>query len=120
MQNPHGLMHKCCKCFSLWALTEAILHIIVPIFLESIGSYVKNTLGELVKINKPHNIQNITGYVTSTTQFSVRFFFFCFSFVSLFLGIHDVEAYYRTIGKSWLLCNKFAAIKVGMGARPQQ
>lgn len=56
------------------ALTQAILHIIVPIFLESIGSYVKNTLGELVKINKPHNIQNITGYVTSTTQFNVRVF----------------------------------------------
>lgn len=67
-------MHKCWKCFGLWALTQAILHIIVPIFLESIGSYVKNTLGELVKINKPHNIQNITGYVTSTTQFNVRVF----------------------------------------------
>lgn len=99
------------------ALTQDILHIIVPIFLESDGSYVKLIVGELVKINKPHNIQTITGYVTSTTQFNVRFFFV---FVSLFVGIHDVEAYYSTIGKSWLLCNKFAAVKVGMGARPQQ
>lgn len=79
LQDPHGLMHKCWKCCCLWALTQDILHIIVPIFLESIGSYVKLIVGELVKINKPHNIQNITGYVTSTNQFSVRFFllFFC-------------------------------------------
>lgn len=52
---------------------------------------MKLIVGELVKINKPHNTQNMTGYVTSTTQFNVRFF--C-SFVSLFFGIHDVEAYY--------------------------
>lgn len=108
-------MHKCWKCFGLWALTQAILHIIVPIFLESIGSYVKNTLGELVKINKPHTEQNRVCDQHHTVQRQSFLFF-----VSVFLGIHDVEAYYRTIGKSWLLCNKFAAVKVGVGARPQQ
>lgn len=47
------------------ALTQAILDLIVHIDLEFERSYVKHIDVEIHKINKPHNIQNIAGYIVS-------------------------------------------------------
>lgn len=60
-------MHKCWKWCCLWALTQAILHIIVPSHLESDVSYVKLIVVEFLKFKKPHNMKSKTGYVPSIT-----------------------------------------------------
>jgi len=66
-------MHKCWKCCPLWVLIQATLDKIVDIYLEFGGSYVKHIVVE-IQINKPHQMQNVTGYVTSITVPIVRFF----------------------------------------------
>lgn len=78
----------------MWALTQASLVIIVHIYLEFDGSYVKPIVVEFHKINKPHKIQNITGYVTRITVLSVRIFCVLLLFVFVFVfGLHNMEAH---------------------------
>lgn len=56
---------------------------IVHIYLEVYVSYAKHIVVEIHKINKPHHIQNITGYVLTSPCSESRFRF----------SIHDVEAW---------------------------
>ena len=49
------------------AQTQAILDIIVHVDFELDGSYLAFILVEFPKINKPLNIQNITGYMVNMT-----------------------------------------------------
>jgi hypothetical protein len=49
------------------AQTQAFLDIIVHVDFELDGSYLAFILVEFPKINKPLNIQNITGYMVNMT-----------------------------------------------------
>ena len=51
----------------MWALTQAILDIIVHTDLKFDGSYGKHMNVEINEIIKHHNIQNIPWYLVSMT-----------------------------------------------------
>jgi hypothetical protein len=57
------------------APTQANLDITVHIDLWFDESYVKLMVVKFLKINTPHNIQNITKYVVSMTLHWVKLFF---------------------------------------------
>ena len=64
---------------------QAILDITVYIDFWFDGPYMKLIAVEFLNINKPHNIQNITGYVINMTLLWVKLLFLC---------VNDWQAYF--------------------------